>query len=117
MATNLFRHHTEFENFAPGQEIFAQGDEGNCMYAIKQGSVDIVIGDTVLETLEAGAIFGELALIDNEARSAAARARTACEIIAIDERRFTFLVQQTPMFALQVMKVLAERLRRNTAAR
>jgi CRP-like cAMP-binding protein len=113
-STNLFRNTSDFDRFDAGATIFAKGDPGNSMYAIKDGEVDIVVGDTVLETLGPGSIFGELALIDSNTRSASARAKTACEIVPIDERRFTFLVQETPMFALQVMKVLAQRLRRNT---
>ncbi|MEM7228387.1 MAG: cyclic nucleotide-binding domain-containing protein [Planctomycetota bacterium] len=113
-ASNMFRNATDFDTFTAGQAIFAQGETGNVMYAIRDGEVEIHIGDDVLETLGPGEIFGEMALIDTHTRSAAARAKTACEIIPIDERRFTFLVQQTPMFALQVMKVLAQRIRRNT---
>ncbi|HEU5100134.1 MAG TPA: Crp/Fnr family transcriptional regulator [Roseiflexaceae bacterium] len=59
-----------------------------------------------------GGIVGEMALIDDRPRSATAVAATDCRLVPIDERRFTFLVQQTPMFALAVMRVMAERLRR-----
>jgi len=114
---NLFRNHPNFEDYAAGDVIFSEGDPGETMFAIRAGEVEIHIGDDVLETLGEGAIFGELALIDKVNRSASARARTACEIVVIDERQFTFLVQQTPTFALQVMRVLAERLRRNTPAK
>ena len=62
-----------------------------------------------------GGIFGELALIDSSPRSAAAVAHTDCRLAVIGERRFIFLVQQTPYFALEVMSVMAQRLRRQTA--
>ena len=57
-----------------------------------------------------------MALIDHSPRSATARAQTDCKVALIDERRFMFLVQETPFFALRVMGVMANRLRRNTPA-
>lgn len=53
-----------------------------------------------------------MALIDRNTRSATAVAKTACKLVPIDEKRFKFLVQQTPNFALQLMRIIAERLRR-----
>jgi CRP-like cAMP-binding protein len=108
----LFRNSTEFETFAAGAIIFDEGDPGHQMYAVKDGSVDIVVRGKVVETVEAGGIFGEMALIDTGARSAKAVARTECQLVAIGEKRFNFLVQQTPEFALQVIKIMAGRLRR-----
>ena len=100
--------------YAAGQVIFEEGDAGNCMYSVKKGSVEIVAGGQVVETLESGHVFGEMALVDKQPRSATARAKTDCQIVPIDERRFVFLVQKTPLFALQIMKVLTDRLRRAT---
>ena len=67
-----------------------------------------------LETVGEGAIFGEMAVIDREPRSATAVAETDCELVAVDKRRFWFLVQETPYFAEIVMRVMADRLRRRT---
>ena len=82
------------------------------MFVVQEGEVDIVIGDFLLETVHPDGILGELSLIDQETRIASAIARTNCTLQSIDKRRFLFLVQETPIFALQVMKVMAERLRR-----
>jgi CRP-like cAMP-binding protein len=82
------------------------------MYIVAEGEVEISIGSHVLEVLGPEAIFGEMALVTNEPRSATARARTDCRVVEIPERRFVFLTQQTPHFALDVMRVMAERLRR-----
>lgn len=112
---SLFRNSTDFETYPEGTTIFDEGDPGHRMYAVKEGSVDIVVHDTVVDTIGPDEIFGEMALIDSGARSAKAVAKTECHLVPIDERRFTFLVQQTPQFALQVMKVMAERLRRADA--
>ena len=81
------------------------------MYTVIEGEVEIIINDTVIETVEPGGILGELALIDNKPRSATAIAKTNCKLVPIDEKRFTFLIQQTPYFSIQVMRIMADRLR------
>ena len=100
------------ESFASGDTIFQTGDPADRMYIVAEGEVEISIGSHVLEVLGPEAIFGEMALVTNEPRSATARARTDCRVVEIPERRFVFLTQQTPHFALDVMRVMAERLRR-----
>jgi len=78
---------------------------------IKSGYVRIQIGNRIVAELAADTIFGEMALIDNEPRSATAVAITDVELVPVSERQFLFLVSQTPYFALKVMRVLAQRLR------
>src|SRR5262249_41849162 len=56
-------------------------------------------------------IFGGMALIDSEPRSATAVAITDVELVPVSEKQFLFLVTQTPYFALRVMRILAQRLR------
>jgi CRP/FNR family transcriptional regulator, cyclic AMP receptor protein len=57
-----------------------------------------------------------MALIDDEPRSATVVAATDVTVVPISEKQFLFLVRHTPYFALRVMRVLAERLRRQTKA-
>lgn len=94
-----------------GQNIFQEGEEGGCMYIVKEGRVDLLYKGKLLASVEKGGIFGEMALIDYLPRSATALARTDCELVAVDENHFSRLVQETPTFALQVMRVLVHRLR------
>ncbi len=98
--------------FAPGEVIFGQGDTGDCMYVIRSGEVDIEVNGKVVETLTPGTLFGEMALIDGGPRSATARAKTDCEVAAITEKSFLFLVDEMPYFALFVMRTIVDRLRR-----
>jgi CRP-like cAMP-binding protein len=107
----MFRNETSIPCRA-GDVIFAIGDAAHSMYVIAEGEVEIRIGDALLDHLGPGAIFGEMALVAGEKRSAAALAATDCRLVEISEKRFLFLVQQTPFFALEVMRVLAARLRR-----
>jgi CRP-like cAMP-binding protein len=110
MNLSLFRN-AETREFSSGETIFSAGDEGKVMYVVTDGEVDIRIGQTTVETVTAGSIFGEMALIDRHVRSADAVARTRCRLVEVDQRRFQFLVSETPFFALQVMSIMAERLR------
>jgi CRP-like cAMP-binding protein len=109
---NYFIHAKEFEEYKAGQVIFEEGTDGNVMYAIKEGQVDIIHNGKTIETLNAGEFFGEMALVDQSPRSANAIAKTDCKIIVVNQHRFLFLVQETPTFALQVMHVMSERVRR-----
>jgi CRP-like cAMP-binding protein len=107
----IFRILNEIESFPAGQVIFKCGETGDEMYVVKEGEVDIMVGDVVVETARPGAIVGEMALIDKCCRSATAVAKSDCKLVPINEARFRFLVQQNPFFSLHVMQVMAERLR------
>jgi CRP-like cAMP-binding protein len=109
---HFFQRSKDQESYDAGQVIFAEGQPGNVMYVVTAGEVDILVGETLIETLRPGGILGEMALIDTQPRSATAIAKTDCQLAPVDEQRFTFLVQQTPYFAIQVMQIMAERLRR-----
>ena len=91
--------------------IFAEGQPGDVMYVVKDGEVDVLIHNQVVETIGPGDVLGEMALIDQQPRSATAVARTDCQLVSINEARFKYLVQQTPYFAIEVMRVMARRLR------
>jgi CRP-like cAMP-binding protein len=111
---SLLTESGESETFRAGTTIFAQGEPGEVLYIVKEGTVSLNLDGRRLEAVERGGIFGEMALIDREPRSATALADSDCELVTIDKRRFWFLVQETPYFAEIVMRVMADRLRRNT---
>jgi CRP/FNR family transcriptional regulator, cyclic AMP receptor protein len=111
----LFRKETDTLQLAPGDFLFREGEKGEKMYVLLEGEVDIFLGDFVLETAGPGALLGEMALIDDSPRTANAVAKTPARLAQIDQRRFHFLVQQTPYFATHVMKTLADRLRHMNA--
>lgn len=109
---NVFKNTDAARNLAAGETIFSEGDVGDVMYVVLEGDVDVQVGGTVVDVIGAGSIVGEMALIDpHERRSATAVARTACRLAALDQKRFLFMVQQTPFFSLEVMRILAARLR------
>jgi CRP-like cAMP-binding protein len=109
---DLFNNAHDFVIIPAGQVIFAQGGVADQMYAIIEGEVEILINGKLLETTAAGGIIGEMALIDSSPRSATAIARTECKLVPVDQKRFNFLVQQTPNFAINVMKIMIARIRK-----
>jgi CRP/FNR family transcriptional regulator, cyclic AMP receptor protein len=106
----------QLESYAAGQTIFNEGEPGNGMYIVRSGQVELRGGNVRREVVGESEFFGEMALIDNEPRSAGAIALTDCQLTLVDARRFEFMVQQTPFFALQVMRTLARRLRQMNQA-
>jgi len=94
-----------------GATIFRKGDRGEVMFGVISGEVDIFIDNVILEIVGPGGVFGEMALIDDEVRSASASARTDCRLAQIDVATFELLATGSPGFARQIMKVMARRLR------
>jgi CRP-like cAMP-binding protein len=111
----LLQRSGESEDYAAGATIFSQGDPADRMYVVSSGSVVLSIDGRLIETLGPGGMFGEMAVIEREPRSGTAVAETDTTVVGIDKRRFWFLVQETPYFAEIVMRVMASRLRRETA--
>lgn len=112
---NLFSSTTDVDKYQSGDTIFKEGEPGDRLYVVRRGKVELSVHGKPLETVEEGDIIGELSLIDRFARSATAIARSSCELIPVDEQRFRNLVSENPFFALHVMEVMAERLRRTTS--
>ncbi|MET0740002.1 MAG: cyclic nucleotide-binding domain-containing protein [Candidatus Nanopelagicales bacterium] len=110
----FIEHATDPVSYANGQTIFQEGDLGQHLYFVKSGEVAISVHDTVIDRIGPGDIFGEMALIDHKVRSATATAVSDTEVVPVDERRFLFLVQQHPYFAINLMSVLADRIRRRS---
>jgi len=117
MATVDLFHAEDIElvSFRAGQRIFREGDAGDVMYVVRDGEVELRVKGQLVEALGPGGVLGEMALIEHAPRSATATAKTDCTLVPISEKRFTFMVQHTPHFALQIMKIMAERLRRMDA--
>jgi class 3 adenylate cyclase/CRP-like cAMP-binding protein len=92
--------------------LFKPGEPRGVMYVLLEGSADILVGSTVVETAQPGTLLGEMAMVDPAERSATIVARTACRVVPISVAEFDALVRKIPAFSRFVMKVMAERLRR-----
>jgi CRP-like cAMP-binding protein len=111
----LFRHQTDYQEIPAGHALFKEGEPAEFMYVLMSGTAEIIARNRVLETAEAGAIVGEMAMIDESVRSATVVAKTDCKFLPIERERFNFFIQKRPEFAQHVMRVLVDRLRRTDA--
>lgn len=103
-----------------GQTLFRRGDPGAGLIAVLSGRVRIVLPsedgkDIVLNTVRAGEVFGEIALLDGRPRSANAVALTDGRLMTLERRDVLPLLEARPKLALAVIEVLCERLRRTSA--
>lgn len=99
-----------------GATIFSKGDPGTSMFAVISGTVKISISSAdgrsaILNLIGAGEIFGEIAVLDGQARTADATANTNCEIFIIDRREFVPFVKSQPALAMKFIELLCTRLR------
>ncbi len=98
-------------SFDAGAVIFAQAGDGDRLFVISEGDVDIIRDDQRLATLGPGECFGEMALLDRTTRSATAKASTAVTVLTIARDDFNDLLVVYPAIARAIANVLAERLR------
>src|SRR5215212_2788169 len=102
-----------------GTTIFAKGDPGTSLFAVCSGTVKISNQShggkyAVFNLINVGEIFGEIALLDGQPRTAEAVALSDCELMVIDRRDFVPLVKGEPEMALKLIEVLCGRLRRTS---
>lgn len=114
MSSSTIAKNTVF--FLPGQTIFKEKDQGDTMYVILEGEVEIFKSTSAessksLIRLNKGDFFGEMALIDAKPRSATAICRRECKLLALNDTMFDAFMVSNPGFALKMIKNLAGRLR------
>ena len=110
---NLFQYVKDTVEFPVGHVIYKEGEPGTGFaYVVLEGEVDVTIKGKLIETITAGGLLGELSLLDNKPHNATCTAKTDVKAAPIDQQRFLFMVQETPYFAIEVMRVMADRLRR-----
>ena len=111
----IFQRQPDPKFFAAGEVIFEDGQAGDYLYGVLEGAVDLVVNNNVIETIQSGGVFGAGALIHPDGlRVYTAIAQTDCTLAFMDQARLLFAVQETPMFALEVMRNYSDRLRRLT---
>ena len=97
--------------FSPGSIVFNKGDPGSCMYVVQSGLIEMLIGEKVIEICGPNEAIGFMSMVDSAPRSSTARVKEACELSLIDQRKFRFMVDEVPNFALYIMGAMARRIR------
>ena len=102
-----------------GETLFTQGDEGDTMFVITNGNIQIskvVDGQkTTLADLGSGEFVGEMSLVNQESRSATGVATEATTVLVYDKDKFIELLSTRPIIAQRIIERLADRLRQTTA--
>ena len=104
---------SDMVNFQHGEIIFKAGDPADCAYVIMEGEVEIlsvVDEESVVSVLQLNQIFGELALLNDELRSATLRAKGELKVMKISESLFMELIRESPKLALNVLRQLSQKL-------
>ena len=97
--------------YPAGSIVFNKGDPGSCMYIVQSGVIEMVIGDKVIEVCGPNEAIGFMSMVDGAPRSSTARVKEACELSVIDQRKFRFMIDEVPNFALYIMGAMARRIR------
>ena len=103
------------QRYNKGQVIMVAGQTGALMYVVLEGKVSISIRGAVVQYVGPGAVFGEMALIDQSPRAANAAAESDCVLLGINRQVFLNLIKSNPTFGSSLLTAVAERVR-NTAA-
>ena len=110
---SAFQKDVEPHSYEAGEVIFKAGDIGDVMYGVIEGEVELWVNGVVAEVISAGDVFGEGALVQpSHVRASHAIAKTSCKLASLDQDRFLFAIQNTPMFAIELMRSFSTRLRR-----
>ena len=118
VARAFFESAGKEETVAAGTVFFAENERASRillkrdkMYFLVEGKVALSVRGKPLGVVKVGEIFGEMAAISDSPRSASAVARSACRVIALDDKQFYAALQKKPEFALMMLGTLIQRLR------
>ncbi len=102
--------------FSKGESIIVEGELGDCMYTIIDGEVEVHKGKHIFASLGALRIFGELALLTSNPRSASITAKTNCTLLRYDQKDFYEKMGERLDFTRSMIGILTERLNRQNTA-
>ena len=107
------------KHVARGETIFMKGDAGASLFAVCSGTVEVLVPsaegkNAVMNLINAGEIFGEIALLDGQPRTADALAFTDCTLMVLERRDFLPLLREQPDIAVKLLEILCARVRRTT---
>ena len=109
----IYQRHSDTKTVAAGETIFRAGDPGDHMYGLLDGEVEEYVDGLLMETIVTGDVFGIGALVHPEGkRVSTAVAKTDCKLVFMDQQRFLYAVQETPMFAIEALRSYSNRLKK-----
>jgi len=114
----LFAFMGETLTYRAGERLFEKGDDGDAAFIIRKGEVDVLVpteaGETSVAVLGEKEIFGEMAVLCDQPRSTAISAKTDLVTLRLDRSVIMKLLAEFPDIALEMIRVLADRLEATT---
>ena len=99
-----------------GRRLCTEGEPGQEFFVVEQGEATVTVGGAEVATLRAGDFFGELALLDGEARTATVTAATDMQLLVLTASEFQGALQAEPMIAVRMLPAIGARLRAKAQA-
>ena len=103
------------KTYEDGEIIIQQGDEGNCMYVIQEGQVEVILENEGQEikvgVRDKGEFIGEMAIFDRDVRSATIRSLGQSRILTVDKKNFMRRVHEDPSLAFRLVEIMSKRIR------
>ncbi|MGV6817444.1 MAG: Crp/Fnr family transcriptional regulator [Thiotrichales bacterium] len=106
----LFSDSEDALHLSAGERLFSAGDKADKIYFVLSGKIDLLVNEKIIESILPGSLLGEIAMLNSAGHVADAIAEKASTVVPVTPDRFQFLVEQTPFFAMDVMKAMAERI-------
>jgi len=97
--------------FQRGAILFSEGDTLKNVYVVQSGTVEVETHGKVADICGPGDVLGFISMVDGGPSTGTARVRQEAELSILDERKFFFMVDEVPNFALYIMRALAHRIR------
>jgi CRP/FNR family transcriptional regulator len=102
--------------YKDGEEIICEGEDGNCMFVIQEGEVEVLIKgeeeqEIRLGVRQEGEFFGEMAIFDRDVRSATVRALGEARVLTVDKKNFMRRVHEDPSLAFRLVETMSHRIR------
>ena len=103
------------KHYQDGEIIVRQGEAGDCMYVIQEGTVEVLTEtddhEVHLRDLGPGDFFGEMALFEKEHRTATIRSKGPSRILTVDKRSFLSGIHDDPSLAIRLVQTMSHRIR------
>jgi len=99
------------KKYRDGEVIFTRGDQGDCMFVVQSGSVELKVDDKLVDRCRQNDAMGYMSLIDGSVRSSTATASSDTEVSILNDRHFRYMVDEVPNFAMYLLDTMAQRIR------
>ena len=101
--------------YQDGEVVVQQGDEGDCLFVVQEGQLEVVRQEegkeTVLRVVAKDELVGEMAVFERQRRSATVRARGQARVLTLDKKNFLRRVNEDPSLAFRIVETMSRRVR------